>query len=296
MLGLIGGTGLGEALFGDAGEERHVETPFGAPSSPVRIVRWGGVDVAVIARHGAGHVLPPSSVPYRANVFALKSLGVTHLLTSGAVGSLREELRPRDLVLVDQVIDKTTRRAATFFDEGLAAHVELAEPYCPTLRARLAACAASSAAVGASGAAVHARGTYVCMEGPAFSTKAEAHMHRAWGADLVGMTAMPEAKLAREAEMCCALVAFPTDYDCWRPHPEGTSKEALLAEIIGHLQAATANAIALLRATVEDLAANPPPPCSCQSSLALGIWSKPERIAPATIERLGPLVAKYLRK
>lgn len=296
MLGLIGGTGLGEALFGDAGEERHVDTPFGAPSSPVRIVRWGSVEVAVIARHGAGHVLPPTAVPYRANVFALKSLGVTHLLTSGAVGSLREEMKPRDLVLVDQVIDKTTRRASTFFDDGLAAHVELADPYCPTLRSRLAAAARGTSALREAGSTVHERGTYVCMEGPAFSTRAEAHMHRAWGADVVGMTAMPEAKLAREAEMCCAIVAFPTDYDCWRPHPEGTSKEALLAEIIGHLQAATANAIALLRAVVEDVAENPLPPCACQSSLALGIWSKPERVAPATIERLGPLVAKYLRK
>lgn len=296
MLGLIGGTGLGDALFGDAGEERHVDTPFGRPSSPVRIVRWGNVEVAVIARHGAGHVIPPSSVPYRANVYALKALGVTHLLTSGAVGSLREELKPRDLVLVDQAIDRTTRRVGTFFDEGLAAHVELAEPYCPTLRARLAAAARASTALRDGGATVHERGTYVCMEGPAFSTQAEAHMHRAWGADVVGMTAMPEAKLAREAEMCCALVAFPTDYDCWRPHAEGTSKEALLAEIIGHLHAATANAIALLRAAVEDVAENPLPACACQSSLALGIWSKPERIAPATIDRLGPLVAKYLRK
>jgi 5'-methylthioadenosine phosphorylase len=296
MLGIIGGTGLGEALFGDAGEERHVDTPFGAPSSPIRVVRWGAVDVAVIARHGEGHVLAPTSVPYRANVFALKKLGVTHLLTSGAVGSLREEYRPRDLVVVDQVIDKTTRRASTFFDEGVAAHVELAEPYCPALRARLVDVARSRGVVRADGVTVHQRATYVCMEGPAFSTRAEAHMHRAWGADLVGMTAMPEAKLAREAEMCCALLAFPTDDDCWRPHAEGTTKEALLAEIIGNVKAATANAIALLRATVEDLAAHPPAPCGCQSALALGIWSKPDRVAPATIERLGPLVAKYFAK
>lgn len=294
MLGLIGGTGLGEALFGDAGTDERVDTPFGAPSSPVRVLRWGGVDVAVIARHGEGHIHPPTSVPYRANVFALKKLGVTHLLTSGAVGSLREELRPRDLVLCDQVIDRTSRRPGTFFDEGLAAHVELADPYCATLRSRLIAVARRPDLAGASAFTLHEKGTYVCMEGPAFSTRAEAQMHRAWGGDVIGMTAMPEARLAREAEMCCALIAFPTDYDCWRPHAEGTSKQALLTEIIGHLRAATANAIGLLRAFVEGVATEPLPSCSCQSALELGLWSRRDRIAPETIERLGPLVARYL--
>ncbi len=294
MLGLIGGTGLGEALFGDAGEEQRVETPFGAPSSPVRVLRWSGVDVAVISRHGEGHVHPPTAVPYRANVFALKKLGVTHLLTSGAVGSLREEVRPRDLILCDQVIDKTTRRAGSFFDEGLAAHVELADPYCPTIRARLGSVARGRGVMATTGATLHEKGTYVCMEGPAFSTRAEANMHRAWGGDVIGMTAMPEARLAREAEMCCAIVAFSTDYDCWRPHPAGTSKEALLTEIIGHLTAATSNAITLLRAFVEDVASRPLPACGCQSALELGLWSRRDRIAPETVERLGPLVARYL--
>ncbi|MDB4938777.1 MAG: 5-methylthioadenosine phosphorylase [Labilithrix sp.] len=301
MLGLIGGTGLGEALFGEdfgkSPKEHNVGTPFGRPSGPIRVVSWSGVDVAILARHGDGHVFPPSMVPYRANVFALKKLGVTHLLTSGAVGSLREEYRPRDLVIVDQIIDKTYRRVPTFFDEGMAVHAEFAQPYCAVLRERLAAVAAESAALKATETKVHGKGTYVCMEGPAFSTVAEANMHRAWGGDLVGMTAMPEGRLAREAEMCCALIAFPTDYDCWRPHavsPGAASKQALLAEIIENVKAATESAIALLRAAIEDFGKKPLGACECQSALSLGIWTRRDRISPTAIEKYGPLVSKYL--
>lgn len=298
MLGLIGGTGLGEALFGEdfgkSPKEHQVGTPFGRPSGPIRVVSWSGVDVAILARHGDGHVLPPSMVPYRANVFALKKLGVTHLLTSGAVGSLREEFRPRELVLVDQIIDKTYRRVPTFFDEGMAVHAEFAHPYCATLRERLSAAAADSATLKTSNVKVHEKGTYVCMEGPEFSTVAEANMHRQWGGDLIGMTAMPEGRLAREAEMCCALVAFPTDYDCWRPHAAGTSKQALLTEIQENVKAATANAILLLRAAIEDFGKRPLAPCACQSALELAIWTRRERISKAAIEKYGPLVSKYL--
>ena len=284
MLGIIGGTGLGEALFGEAGRDEHVDTPFGRPSGPVRVCSWGGADVAVIARHGDGHVHPPSAVPYRANVFALKALGVTRLLVTGAVGSLREEIRPRDLVVVDQLIDRTYRREPTFFDRGIAAHVELARPYCPTLRGALASAAPEA----------HPKGTYVCIEGPSFSTIAESTMHRAWGADLVGMTAMPEARLAREAEMCCALLAFATDYDCWREADAERSKEALLTEILQHVKAATERAVVALRGAVALLAAAPAAECECQHALKLGIWSRRDAIAPAEITRLGPLVAKYL--
>ena len=286
MLGIIGGTGLGDALFGEAFSDEHViETPFGATSGPIRTVRWAGLDVAVLARHGAGHLLSPSSVPYRANVFALKKLGVTRLLVTGAVGSLREEIRPRDLIVVDQLVDRTYRRAPTFFDDGLAAHVELAQPYCRTLGARLL-----TSAPGA-----HAAATYVCIEGPSFSTAAESRAHRSWGADVVGMTAMPEARLAREAEMCCALLAFATDYDSWRPHADQT-KRTLLEEIMGHLEAATESAIAVLRGTVEGLARTPDAPCDCHQALALGIWSQRELISDSTIDRYGPLVAKYLQR
>jgi 5'-methylthioadenosine phosphorylase len=284
MLGIIGGTGLGEALFGETFAKEHViDTPFGAPSGPIRTLSWAGLEVAVLARHGEGHIHPPSAVPYRANVFALKQLGVTQLLVTGAVGSLREPIAPRDLVIVDQVIDRTSRREPSFFDRALAVHVELAEPYCAGLRARLVASAPDA----------HAAGTYVCIEGPSFSTIAESRAHRAWGADVVGMTAMPEARLAREAEMCCALLAFATDYDCWRPHAVGQTKQALLAEIIGHVEAATANAVRVLRRTVEELARSPLGPCACHEALALGIWSRRDRIAADAIDRAGPLLTKY---
>jgi 5'-methylthioadenosine phosphorylase len=294
MLGIIGGTGLGDALFGEGGSsarsEHVIDTPFGAPSSPIRVIEWSGIEIAVLARHGEGHVLPPSMVPYRANVFALKRLGVTHLVVSGAVGSLREEIRPRDLVLVDQLIDRTYRRVPTFFDRGMAVHAELAEPYCPSLRARFL----RTANARGSGARLHERATYVCIEGPEFSTVAEAKMHRGYGADVVGMTAMPEARLAREAEMCCALVAFATDYDCWRPHEPGTTKQAILAEIIGHVRDATANAVGLLRALIADIAEAPLLSCACQSSLELAIWTRRDRISPDAIATYGPLLDRYL--
>ncbi len=288
MIGLIGGTGLGEALFGEASiEERHIDTPFGAPSSPVRLVEWHGLQIAMIARHGVGHVFNPSQVPYRANIYALKALGVTHILASGAVGSLREEIRPRELVIVDQVIDKTWRRTPTFFDEGLAVHVEFAEPFCPDLR-RLLLDVADQVET-----RVHPRGTYVCMEGPAFSTVAESQMHRAWGADVIGMTVMPEAKLAREAEMSYALVALATDYDCWRPHEPNVDKQKLLDEIIGNLNAATANAVALLKAAVQRLASRPPGKSSVHDALALAIWSDRAKLSPEVFRRYGVLLEKY---
>lgn len=288
MIGLIGGTGLGEALFGEAhATEQHVDTPFGKPSSPIRIIEWHGIKIATLARHGPGHIYPPSHVPYRANIYALKSLGVTHILASGAVGSLREDIHPRELVIVDQVIDKTFRRPVTFFDEGMAVHTEFAEPFCPELR-RVLLQAASGAKT-----PVHPRGTYVCMEGPAFSTIAESNLHRAWGADLIGMTVMPEAKLAREAEIAYALVALATDYDCWKPHQPGVSKQKLLEEIIGHLKAATANAIELLRAAIGILASGPLPSSPAHTALELAIWSDRAQIPPSVIRRYGALLARH---
>src|SRR5262249_54267720 len=269
-----------------------LDTPFGKPSSPIRVIEWHGLQVATLARHGPGHVFPPSHVPYRANIYALKSLGVTHILASGAVGSLREQIHPRELVVVDQVIDRTFRRVPTFFDEGLAVHTEFAEPFCPELRKALLE--AADRLAGKLDARVHSRGTYVCMEGPAFSTQAESHLHRAWGGDLIGMTAMPEAKLAREAEIAYVLVALATDYDCWRPHEPGVSKPKLREEIIGHLKVATGNAIRLLGAAIESFAHSPPSSCSCHAALELAIWSDRAKIAPETMRRFGPLLSKYL--
>jgi len=287
-IGLIGGSGLGQAFAGQAGgEEVQVETPFGPPSGPILLTRWEGVEIAFLSRHGPAHLLNPSMVPYRANIYALKSLGVTHVLASGATGSLREAIEPGHLVICDQVIDKTTRRESTFFDSGIVAHVEFAEPFCPALRSLLIE------AGGRVETTVHARGTYVCMEGPAFSTRAESQMHRQWGGDLIGMTCLPEARLAREAEMCYALIGLPTDYDCWRPHQPGCDRLELLKEIIGNLNAATQRAIELLRVAVPRITRQADAPCTCRDSLALAIWSDKSRVAPQAVERLRAIAGRY---
>ena len=295
-VGIIGGTGLGDALIEQAGGKPiPIETPYGPPSAPPVVAHWEGAEVAFIARHGPGHRLNPSSVPYRANIWALKKLGVTSILASGAVGSLREDVEPGDLVLCDQVIDKTFRRESTFFDEGLVVHVELADPFCGRLREHLKTAGA------ALDTTVHHAGAYVCMEGPQFSTRAESHMHRAWGGDLIGMTCMPEAKLAREAEICYALVALPTDYDCWRPHDPDRRQDELLREILGNLRTASDNALALIRQALPLITGDPDgiaeqTSCACGTALDLAIWSDRTRIAPAIREKLGPIIERHLPK
>ncbi len=288
MIGIIGGTGLGESLgVLGAGQSHSIDTPFGPPSGPVITTQIAGIPCALLSRHGEGHVLGPSSVPFRANIFALKTLGVTHILASAAVGSLREQIAPRELVLPDQVIDKTFCRPNSFFD-GLAAHVEMAMPFCPTLRSLLSRVGATLPVK------LHSRGTYVCMEGPQFSTRAESEMHRAWGADLIGMTLMPEAKLAREAEICYAAVALATDYDCWRKRPDDEDKLRLLEEIIGNVKAATQNALSLIAHAIPHVAAQMATPCDCQSALKLAIWSDHRYITDETRARLHPLIGKYV--
>jgi len=286
MLGIIGGTGMAEALGSlGAGEHHRVDTPFGPPSSPITVVQLGGAPVALLPRHGEGHVYPPGKVPYRANVFALKAVGVTHVLATAAVGSLLEEVRPGELVVPDQIIDRTFRRDPTFFDD-LAVHVEFAQPFCPSLRKVL---------LGArSEAKVHDAGTYVCMEGPQFSTRAESDLHRAWGAHLIGMTLMPEAKLAREAELCYAAVNLVTDYDCWRPHPTELGAQELLEEIVGNLRTTTAAALVLLRAAlpaVQSLAASG---CPCQASLERAIFTSGTQIHEETRKELDLLLRRAL--
>jgi 5'-methylthioadenosine phosphorylase len=289
-IGLIGGSGLGEALGAETGEAVSVDTPFGAPSSDIVQTNWDGVDVAILQRHGPGHVLNPTQVPYRANIFALKMLGVTHIVASGATGSLREDIHPGDLVIADQVIDKTSRRASTFFDHA-AVHVEFAEPFCPVMRKWLLDAAGNMPTIN-----VHEAGTYICMEGPAFSTKAESEMHRQWGGDLIGMTCMPEAKLAREAEIAYALVALPTDYDCWRPRPqneEASEPHQLLEEIIGNLNQATNNSVALIKAALGNVDALRSTPSPAHNALTLAIWSDKACIPPHEIRRLEPLWGAY---
>jgi 5'-methylthioadenosine phosphorylase len=291
-VGLIGGSGLGAAMQSEIAGTRHeIETPFGRPSDAIVESEWSGLPVLFLNRHGPGHPLNPSAVNYRANIFALKQLGCTHILASGAVGSLREELAPRDLAIADQVIDKT-RRPSTFF-ENAAVHVEFAEPFCPVLRQILWECRAGLESTHK----VHARGTYVCMEGPAFSTKAESLMHRLWGGDLIGMTAMPEAKLAKEAEISYALIALVTDYDCWKPHTGDTALDPfkLLNEIIGHLKDATANAIGLMKRAVAAMSSRREELANCpaQHALRLAIWSDKSKISQDERQRLAPLWMKY---
>jgi 5'-methylthioadenosine phosphorylase len=273
-IGLIGGTGLGDALLPHILDAKTVtmETPFGKPSGPLITGRLGEREIVFLNRHGKGHKLNPSCVPYAANIFAMKKLGVHSLLASGAVGSLRENIEPGHLVIVDQFIDKTYRRQGSFFDEYGAVHCEFDQPCCPHLRRTILLTAECTKAV------THETGTYVCMEGPLFSTRAESLLHRQWGADLIGMTAMPEAKLARQAQMCYALIALVSDFDCWKEHPKGRDKHDLLQEILGNLNMATANAIELIAAVLRSRQPLINEDCTCRKCLELAVWTDPKSV------------------
>jgi 5'-methylthioadenosine phosphorylase len=282
LIGIIGGTGLGDALaehIADA-EPRDIETPFGRPSGGIVVGRIGQRQIAFLNRHGEGHKLSPSEVPFAANIFALKRLGVRAIISSGAVGSLREEIAPRDLVIVDQFIDKTFKRQSSFFGGFGAVHCEMTQPVCVRLREILCDTAEKL------DVKTHPKGTYVCMEGPQFSTRSESLMHRAWGGDLIGMTAMPEAKLAREAQMCYGLIALPSDYDCWRPHEADKDKQTLLKEIISNLQTATKNCLELIKAVLTGKGKLVCGDCGCRKSLDLAVWTEQNQIDPADKEKL----------
>lgn len=288
QLGIIGGSGLGEILVHQMNpgnvKEHLPNTPFGKPSSPISLGTIDDVPVALLKRHGDGHVYDPSSVPYRANIYAMKALGCTHVLASGATGSLREDIAPGELVLCDQIIDRTDGRPRTFYRQ-YAVHVEFAEPFCPVMRQWLL-----NAASQISETKVHGRGTYICIEGPSFSTRAESHMHRQWGADVVGMTAMPEARLAREAEIAYALIAIPTDYDCWRQSESDTEtggdQHSLLQEIICNLQRASEASIRLIQAALKNVALLREQRSPAHDALSLGIWTDKSQIDPEEVERL----------
>lgn len=285
MLGILASPAIADLLHGETLAEEHVlDTPFGVPSSHVRVVLLGGARVAVLARQGEGAELPPSRVPARANVYALKQIGVTHLVVADEVRSLREELRLGDLLVADQVVDRTTRRSTTFFDDGVCVQVELGRPTCDLLRARLLA--------GAQGAlrSVHPRGTYVCVEGPSWSTAAEAEIHRRLGADVVGQAALPEVRLAREAEMCCALVACVVgEYRAGR----GAGEPEVAADAGTYAELARAT-LAILRATAVDLAAHPAAPCSCHRALDGAVATRPSALRAEVRARYGPLLARFL--
>lgn len=281
-IGVIGGSGLYQIDGMAHVREVWLETPFGPPSDCIVLGEMQGVPVAFLPRHGRGHRLNPSEVPARANVYALKTLGVERLISLSAVGSLKEEVKPLDLVTPDQLIDRTFRRPSTFFEDGLVAHISLADPFCPHVRGMVATAAHDL------GATLHPQGTYVVMEGPAFSTRAESALYRSWGADIIGMTALPEAKLAREAEMCYAIVASVTDYDVWHAEHDDVSVDLILANLRKNVEVSKQ----LLHRLIPSLP--PERHCACGSSLKDAIATATAYLDPEAKRRLAPLVGKYL--
>jgi len=283
-IGVIGGSGMSEGVGLDEAQEIMVSSPFGAPSGPVTIGRLGEVRFSFLARHGAGHVIPPGRINYRANIDVLKRCGVTDVLAISAIGSLREELAPGHIVAVDQFIDRTTQRESSFFGEGLVAHVSLADPVCGRL-AELA-----SEAVTAAGGKVHRGGCYLAMEGPQFSMRAESRLYRSWGADVIGMTAMPEAALAREAELPYALLGMVTDYDCWREDVPDVEAGDILATM-------KANA-GLARNALREFAARLPAqrtPVSADRALDHAIVTAPAMRDPRLVAMLDAVAGRVLR-
>lgn len=281
-VGVIGGSGLYQMDGLEDLEQLDVQTPFGPPSDTLTLGTVDGIRVAFIPRHGRGHRLLPSEVPYRANVFALKTLGVRQVISASAVGSLREDLRPMDMVVPDQLFDRTRLRPSTFFGEGIVAHIAFAQPFCPQMSDVLAR---------ASGVVVertHRGGTYVCMEGPAFSTYAESVTYRGLGFDIIGMTALPEAKLAREAELCYAVLAQVTDYDCWHESHESVSSDMVMANVARNV----ANAKAIIRHALPLLGVIGD--CGCRHALEGAIATSPEAISPQTRDRLQPLLKRHI--
>jgi 5'-methylthioadenosine phosphorylase len=281
-IGIIGGSGLYSVPGLTGTSELRVRTPFGDPSDAFVLGSLEGHRVAFLARHARGHRILPSEINYRANIYAMKTLGVERILSVSAVGSLREELRPLDFLLPDQFFDRTHRRIATFFGDGLVAHVAFDKPTC----AELVKCL--SDACGRVGVTVHPRGTYVCMEGPQFSTFAESQSYRNLHFDVIGMTNLTEAKLAREAEICYATVAMITDYDCWHPAHDTVT----VPDIIANLNRNAENVQRVLRETLRHLPAGRE--CKCGSALAHAILTDRKRIPAATKRRLAPIVGRYL--
>lgn len=281
-IGLIGGSGLYEMADLTDRQQHDLDTPFGRPSDPIVTGKLAGVPVAFLTRHGKGHRLIPSEVPYRANIYALKLLGVRYVVSISAVGSMREELRPLDLVLPDQYIDLTKRREGTFFGQGAVAHVSMAQPVCAELASVLARAVEASRLTDVR---LHRGGSYVCIEGPTFSTLAESLWYRSMNAAVIGMTAMPEAKLAREAQMAYATLALVTDYDCWHPHEEHVTADLAIANLMKN----AANAQRVVTNLVEQLHAAPPVSLA-HTALASGLVTQREHMSPQTRERLRALL------
>jgi len=282
LLGVIGGSGLYAIEELGSVEQKTVETPFGRPSAPITIGTLGVNRVAFLPRHGVGHHLAPTEGPYRANVHALRQLGVTHLLSISAVGSLTERYPPLTLVCPDQIIDRTVFRDRTFFDRGVVAHVGLATPFCDSLGGTLISRAKRA------GVTVERGGTYVCVEGPQFSTKAESALYRSWQAAVIGMTAMPEARLAREAELCYAQISMVTDFDVWHESEAPVTVETVIKNLHANSAAAKLVLVAVATAGLPERSA-----CDCHSALENAIVTDPASIPVATRERVALLIDKY---
>lgn len=282
-IGIIGGSGFYQMEGLTHIEEIEVETPFGKPSDALILGNLDGKPVVFLPRHGVGHRILPSEINVRANIYALKSLGVEWLISVSAVGSLRQDIEPRHFVVPDQLYDHTKDRQSTFFGDGIAAHISLAHPFCPDLSQLL--CGAASEI----GATVHNGGTYICMEGPAFSTQAESNIYRHFGFDIIGMTAAPEAKLAREAEICYAVLACSTDYDCWHPEHDNVTTEMILDNVRFNVETSKK----IVRSAIAKI---PEEPGSCAFSNALeyALATHPDKIPPAKRHQLKLLLDKYL--
>jgi 5'-methylthioadenosine phosphorylase len=281
QIGILGGTGLYQMEgFSDV-HELKLTTPFGQPSDSLVLGTLEGKQVAFLPRHGRGHRILPHELNFRANLWAMKSLGVEWILSVSAVGSLKSEYAPLDMVIPDQLFDRTRQRHSTFFGRGLVAHVAFAHPFCLGLSQVMAD------ACGEAGARYHVGGTYVCMEGPQFSTRAESLLYRSWGMDLIGMTNLQEAKLAREAEICYATLAMVTDYDCWHPDHDAVTAE----QIIGNLDKNAATARAVLRAAVRRLPI--PRDCECAHALRFALVTAPELVPDETKRDLWPIIGRY---
>jgi len=284
-IGIIGGSGLYKMDALKDVREVNLTTPFGDPSDAIIVGQLEGATVAFLARHGRNHHLLPTELPFRANIHAMKQLGVEYIISASAVGSLKEEAKPLDMVIPDQFIDRTKNRAATFFGEGLVAHIAFGDPICANL-AKVVGDAVESLDLAES--ELHRGGTYICMEGPAFSTKAESNLYRSWDATVIGMTNLTEAKLAREAEIAYATLALVTDYDCWHPDHDSVTVEM----IIGNLQKNAVNAQLVIKETVKQLSANPPESIA-HSALKFAILTPPDKVPAATKEKLALLTKKY---
>ncbi len=280
-VGVIGGSGFYQMQgLGDI-EEVAVSTPYGDPSDAITIGRLEGVRIAFLPRHGRGHRLLPSELPQRANIYALKELGVERIIAISAVGSLQQEVRPLDLVIPDQLIDRTRGRPTTFFGDGVVAHIAFAHPFCPDLSRLLTLCSREI------GATTHAGGTCIVMEGPAFSTRAESELYRSWGASVIGMTALPEAKLAREAEMCYAMLACATDYDCWHETEEMVSTDLILQNLLRNVEVSKQ----IVQATVRQLPSDRG--CDCGNALANALITRPDALPEPVRARMRPILGRY---